>query len=74
MLGRDGLPGLTAEAAHETPRVGLLAATWAMYIGGAAAAAAMIAFLEPPLALALPIALLAVVILTAVSRFRRQAR
>jgi len=33
----------------------------------------MIAFSEPPLALALPIALLAVVIVTAVSYFRRQA-
>jgi uncharacterized membrane protein YoaK (UPF0700 family) len=66
--------GLTAEAAHGEPRVGLLAATWVIYIGGAAAAAAMSGFLEPPLALALPIALLAVVILTAVSYFRRQTR
>ena len=66
--------GPTAEAAREAPRVGLLAATWVIYIGGAAAAATMIALLEPLLALALPVALLAVVILTAVSRFRRQAR
>jgi uncharacterized membrane protein YoaK (UPF0700 family) len=63
--------GLTAGAAHEAPKVGLLAATWVIYIGGAAAAATMIAFLEPLLALALPIALLTVVILTAVSYFRR---
>jgi uncharacterized membrane protein YoaK (UPF0700 family) len=66
--------GSTAEAAREAPRVGLLAATWVIYIGGAAAAATMIALLEPLLALALPVALLAVVILTAVSYFRRQAR
>jgi uncharacterized membrane protein YoaK (UPF0700 family) len=62
--------GSTAGAAHETPTVGFLAATWVIYISGAAAAAAMTAFFESLLALALPIALLTVVIVMAVSYFR----
>ncbi len=62
---------LAANAVHPAPSLALLATTWVIYIGGAAAAATMIVFLEPLLALALPIALLAVVILTAVSYFRR---
>ena len=65
---------LAADAVHPAPSLALLAATWVIYIGGAAAAATMIAFLEPLLALALPITLLTVVILTTVSYFRRQAR
>lgn len=61
----------TAGAAALAPSLGLLAATWVIYIGGAAAAAAIITFSGPFLALALPIALLMVVILTAVSYFRQ---
>jgi hypothetical protein len=66
--------GSTDGAAHGTPTVGFLAATWAIYVGGATVAAMMTVFLASVLVLALPIALLVVVILTAASYFRRQAR
>jgi uncharacterized membrane protein YoaK (UPF0700 family) len=79
ITGRRSTPALhtspvqsvpTADAVPLGPSLGLLAATWIMYIGGAAAAAMMITFFGPLLALALPIALLMAVILTAVSHFR----
>jgi uncharacterized membrane protein YoaK (UPF0700 family) len=60
----------TADAVPLGPSQGLLAAVWIIYIGGASAAAMMITFLGLFPALALPIALLMGVILTAVSHFR----
>jgi uncharacterized membrane protein YoaK (UPF0700 family) len=60
----------TADAVPLGPSLGLLAAIWIIYIGGAATAAMMITFLGPFPALALLIAFLMSVILTAVRHFR----
>lgn len=60
----------TAGAVPSRPSLGLLAATWMIYIGGAAAAAMSLTFLGPFLALALPVTILGAVILTTVSYFR----
>jgi hypothetical protein len=49
----------------------LLAATWVTYVGGAAAAAMLISLLGPLWALAFPVILLTLIILLAVSYFRR---
>jgi uncharacterized membrane protein YoaK (UPF0700 family) len=61
----------TADAVASRPILGLLAATWMIYIGGAATAAMSLTFSGPFLALALPVTILGAVILTAVSYFRR---
>jgi uncharacterized membrane protein YoaK (UPF0700 family) len=80
ITGRRGAPAFygspvqavpSAAAAPLEPSLGLLASTWGIYIGGAAAAASMITFFGPFFALALPIALLVAVILTAVGDFRQ---
>lgn len=62
----------TIDSGYLAPSVGLLAATWVIYIGGAATAATIIVFLGPLLALVLPITLLMVAILTARLYFRRR--
>ena len=49
----------------------LLAAVWLVYLGGAAAAAAA-TILDPVLAVVLPIAVVAIVIVTATLRFRKR--
>ena len=58
-------------AAQMKPSVGLLAAMWAIYIGGAAGAAMVISLLGPLAALVVPIAVLTAVTLIAVISFRR---
>jgi uncharacterized membrane protein YoaK (UPF0700 family) len=63
--------GAAANAVQSVPSTGLLAATWVMYMGGAAAAAMLISFLGPLFALALPIILMTIVTLTAIIYFRR---
>jgi uncharacterized membrane protein YoaK (UPF0700 family) len=60
----------TAGAVPPRASLGLLAATWMIYIGGAAAAAMSLTFFGPFLALALPITFLGAVILTTVSSSR----
>jgi uncharacterized membrane protein YoaK (UPF0700 family) len=58
-------------AGQTEPGAGLLAATWVLYIGGAAGAATAIAFLGSLAALVFPIGILTVVTLTGTSAFRR---
>src|SRR5262245_46275409 len=61
----------TAYTVESAPNAGLLAATWGIYTGGAAAVALLISFQGPLFALALPIILLTAVTLTAAVYFQR---
>jgi uncharacterized membrane protein YoaK (UPF0700 family) len=79
-LGRRGAPAVPVNPGHSVsaaadvsvePSLGLLVATWVIYIGGAATMAALITFSGPFVALALPTALLMAVILIAVGYFRQ---
>lgn len=80
VIGIRGTPALQLGPERSGPavdplqlpaNVGLLAATWGLYLGGAAAAAMLIVLVGPLLAFTFPIALLIVVILTAMLHFRR---
>jgi hypothetical protein len=57
--------------APTTPSASLLAATWAIYIGGAAVAATATSRLGPLAALVFTLTLMTAAILTALSYFRR---
>ena len=66
-------PQVTPEraAAPTTPNAGLLAATWVIYIGGAAVAALATSLLGSLSAFLFPLVLMRAVILTALIHFRR---